>query len=46
MPAPTTHEDMVVGQRMWRLGTQAISLSSVLTVNTPLIPSESHENGF
>ena len=46
MPAPTTHEDMVVGQRMGRLGTQAISLSSVLTVNTPLTPSESHEDSF
>ena len=46
MPAPTTHEDMGVNPRMGRLGTQAISLSSVLTVNTPLTPSESHENGF
>ena len=26
-------------------GTQVLSLASVLTVNTPLTPSESHENG-
>src|SRR5215217_5236961 len=32
--------------RMWRWGMQVSSLASVLTVNTPLTPSESHENGF
>src|SRR5215208_3931037 len=44
-PAPTAHEDMGV-PRMWGWGMQVSSPASVLTVNTPLTPSESHENGF
>jgi hypothetical protein len=35
---------MVVPGR--RRGIQAISPASVLMVNIPLIPSESHEDGF
>jgi hypothetical protein len=31
---------------MWRWGIQIISPASVSVVNTPLTPSESHENGF
>jgi hypothetical protein len=30
---------------MWR-GTQVLSPASVIMVNSPLTPSESHENGF
>jgi hypothetical protein len=44
--APGTHEDMRVAPRIFRCKTQAISPASVLMVNTCLIPSESHENGF
>jgi hypothetical protein len=45
MPAPATHEDMVV-PRMWRWGSQVLSPNSVLMVNTPLTPSQSDEDGF
>jgi len=43
-PAPVTYEDMVV-PGIWTT-TQVISPASVLMVNIPLTPSESHENGF
>jgi hypothetical protein len=36
----------MVAPRMWRWGIHVFSSASVIMVNTPLTPSESHENGF
>jgi len=46
MLAPATHEDMGDGTEDVEVRDTSLSLDSVLTVNTSLTPSESHDDGF
>src|SRR5215218_4912706 len=40
LPAPATHEDIVVAPRTWKWGTQVSSSASVLMVNVVLTPPQ------